>query len=324
MPRRVLLTGITGFAGNHLAARLLELGDEVHGLAHEPAPHPNIERIAADVRIHAGDLTDLAAVRSALAAARPEVVFHLAAQAIPTLASEDPLGAISVNVLGTATLLQAVAAQGGLRLVHASSADVYGDPDRVPVTEDAPLRPRNVYAATKAAAEPLVRELGDRGSNSVTILRPANQIGPRQHPGLAASAFARQIAEAEAGLAEPVIRHGRLDARRDFIDVRDMAEAYALAAGLSHQRSETYNVGSGSAPSVEWILATLVGLARVPVRTEIDPSRVRPGEPAILALDASRFRARTGWAPRIPIERSLADTLDHWRSVVARPVAARP
>ncbi len=243
---------------------------------------------------------------------------HLAGQAIPSLAQRDAGGTIQVNVVGTANVLAALEPFPGTHLVYASSADVYGVPDRVPVSEDAPLRPTNVYAASKAAAEALVREFGDHADRPTVIFRPANTNGPRQHPGLAASAFAKQIAEAEAGLGPAVIKHGRLDAQRDFIDVRDIAAAYVAAIALTPDRTETYNVGTGNPVTIEHVLQTLVGLARIPVRTEVDPERVRAGDPTVLALDASRFSARTGWAPAIPLERSLADLLDHWRSVTAR------
>lgn len=319
MPR-VLLTGITGFVGSHLAERLLQSGDEVHGLAIEEPPYPHLEGIASHIDIHRADLGDAASVRAGVDAARPDVVIHLAGQAIPSLAQRDVAGTIAVNVVGTATVLDAIAAYPGMRLVYASSADVYGDPERIPVDEDAPLRPTNVYAATKAASEALVREFGDRGQNATVILRPVNQNGPRQHPGLAASAFAKQIAEVEAGRTEPVIRHGRLDAARDFLDVRDMAKAYAAALRLEPARTETYNVGTGIAVTIDEVLRILVGLARVPVRTELDPERVRPGDATEMAVDAARFRAATGWAPQIPLERSLADLLDHWRAAVVRQV----
>jgi GDP-4-dehydro-6-deoxy-D-mannose reductase len=314
---RVLLTGITGFVGSHLAERLLADGHEVHGIAFEPPPHAHLSAVASRITIHRADLADAAGLRAAIADAHPEAVIHLAGQAIPSLAQRDASGTVSVNVVGTANLLAALEPLEGTHLVYASSADVYGMPDHIPVSEDAPLRPTNVYAASKAAAEVLVREFGDRGSHPTVILRPANTNGPRQHPGLAASGFAKQIAEAEAGLADPVIRHGRLDAQRDFLDVRDVAAAYVAAIALEPERTETYNVGSGEPITVERILHTLVRLARIPVRTELDPDRVRGGDPSALALDASRFRARTGWAPSIPLERSLADTLDHWRSVTA-------
>lgn len=322
MPRRVLVTGITGFAGSHLAERLLAEGDEVHGIAHEPAPHPHIEAIAGRVRIHAGDVTDAASVRGIVSAVRPDAMFHLAGSAIPTQAAADPRAAIRVNVEGTAAVVAAVDSVGVERLVAASSADVYGAPARLPVDETAPVRPTNVYAATKAAAEAILLA----GPPGIVVLRPANQNGPRQHPDLAASAFAKQIAEAEAGLSEPVLRHGRTDHARDFIDVRDMAEAYVLASRLPPGPPAGFNVGSGAAVPIGEVLRILLSLARVPMRAEPDPARMRQGEPTALALDARRFRQATGWVPRIPLDRSLSDTLAYWREVTARPtsgIAAR-
>ena len=319
MTARVLLTGITGFIGSHLAERLIADGHEVHGIAFEPPPHPNLAAIASKVRIHRADLADPDALRDAVAAAKPDALVHLAGQAIPSLAEKDASATVAVNVVGTANIIAALEPLAGARLIFASSADVYGVPDHAPIREDAPLRPTNVYAESKVAAEALVRAFGDRGGHPAVILRPANTNGPRQHPGLAASGFAKQIAEAEAGQAPAVIRHGRLDSKRDFIDVRDVAAAYVAAIGLTPEKTETYNVGSGEAVSIERILEILVGLARVPVKTELDPERVRAGDATVLALDSSALHARTGWSPRIPLERSLADLLDYWRTAVARP-----
>jgi GDP-4-dehydro-6-deoxy-D-mannose reductase len=322
MPRRVLITGITGFAGSHLAERLVDRRDEVHGIAHEPAPHPNLARIADRVRIHTADVLEPEAVRAIVERVGPELTYHLAGQAVPTLATADPTAAIAINVLGTGTVAAALAQSGPLHLVAASSADVYGIPERIPVDEDGPVRPTNVYAATKVAAEAILRDLGRRGAR-VTILRPSNQIGPRQHARLAASEFAKRIAEAEAGLAEPVVRHGQLDPQREFLDVRDMAAAYEAAGRLEHVGAAIYNVGSGRLTSVGEVLDVLRGLARVPIRTELDPERVRPGVPPALMLDSARFRKRTGWSPAIPLERSLSDTLDFWRETLASEHPAR-
>lgn len=317
---RVLITGITGFAGSHLAEHLVSRGDEVHGLAHEPPPFRNLMAVQDRVRIHEGDITRLEDVQGALAGSRADAVVHLAGIAVPTLAAADPVAAVRVNVLGTATVLTALERHPKTRLVLASSADVYGAPDSVPISEDAPVRPANVYAATKVAAEALTRELAARHGAPIVILRPANQNGPRQHPGLAASAFAKQVAEAEAGLIEPVVRHGRLDAERDFLDVRDMARAYAAALGIGE--SGTFNVGTGRAVAIAEILDTLLAFARVPVRAELDPSRVRGGEPTRIALDATRFRQKTDWSPRIALADSLRDTLDFWRSAIRRKEGA--
>jgi GDP-4-dehydro-6-deoxy-D-mannose reductase len=311
---RVLITGITGFAGSHLAEHLVSRGDEVHGLAHERPPFRNLAAVQDRVRIHEGDITRLEDVQGALAGSRADAVVHLAGMAVPTLAAADPIAAVKINVLGTATVLTALEEHPRTRLVLASSADVYGAPDRVPVNEDAPMRPTNVYAATKVAAEALTRDAAARHAAPIVILRPANQNGPRQHPGLAASAFAKQIAEAEAGLAEPVVRHGRLDAERDFLDVRDMARAYAAALGLAE--GGTFNVGTEQAVAIAEILETLIALARIPVRAELDPTRVRGGDPTRIALDTTRFRQKTDWSPRIALADSLRDTLEHWRSSI--------
>jgi len=316
MPR-VLITGITGFAGSHLAELLVGRGDEVHGIAHEPAPFQHLARIRDQVTVHRADVLDGADVAEAFTQARPELVYHLAGQAVPTLATADPAVAVAVNVIGTANVVRA-ATRAGARVVAASSADVYGVPERVPCAEDAPLHPTNVYSATKVAAETVLRAAGDI---SVTILRPCNQVGPRQHARLAASEFAKRIAEAEAGIAEPVLRHGQLDARREFVDVRDMARAYAAAADLTE--GGTYNVGSGRAVAVGDLLEILLGLARVPIRAELDPARVRSGVPAVLLLDSTRFRERTGWSPGVPLEESLSDTLAFWREQLRSGAASR-
>ena len=322
MPRSVLITGITGFAGSHLAERLVTSGVDVHGLAFVDPPYANLAAVADRVRIHRGDINDRDAVGAALREANAEAVVHLAGQAVPALAAQDPVGAMRINVLGTATLLHALGDHPHARLVVASSADVYGSDARPPIDENAPVEPANVYAATKVASEALVREFAADRRAAVTILRPVNQIGPRQHPGLAASAFAKQIAEAEASAGTAVVRHGSLDARRDFLDVRDMAEAYALASDLEHEGAAVFNVGTGRPVAIKELLDVLIDLARVPIHAELDPARVRATGTAVLSLDATRFRERTGWLPRTPLRTSLADTLEYWRARIVHGVTA--
>lgn len=313
MPSRVLITGITGFSGSHLAERLVAGGDIVHGFAFEEPPYRNLAAVADTVRMSRGDITRVEDLRAAIAAASPDVVVHLAGQAIPTEAARDPVAAVRVNVLGSAAVIASVDERPGTALVIASSADVYGATDRSLVNEDAPVHPANTYAATKVAVEALARELGDRRQRAVIILRPTNQIGPRQHPGLAASAFAKQVAEAEAKQREPIIKHGSLEAKRDFLDVRDMAEAYARAMTIRTPGTHLFNVGTGRAVAIDEILSDLLSLARIPVRAELDPELVRTGVPLTLTLDSTRFRTATGWAPRIDLRTSLRDLLDYWR-----------
>ncbi|HET8569415.1 MAG TPA: NAD-dependent epimerase/dehydratase family protein [Candidatus Limnocylindria bacterium] len=316
MPR-VLITGITGFAGSHLAERALARGHDVAGFALDPPPYRNLAAVADRVRMSRGDVADAAAVRATILAFRPDVVLHLAGQAVPSLAARDVGAAVRANVEGTAGVVAALAGQPGVTLVVASSAEVYGASAGGALREDAPLRPPNVYAATKVAAETVARS---RADGVTVVLRPANQVGPRLHPMLVASAFARQVAAAEAGIGPATIRHGRLDARREFTDVRDMADAYLAAAGL--RESGTYNVSSEQVVPIARVLEILTGFARVPVRTELDPERLRAGDPEVFRLDASAFRARTGWAPHVPLERSLSDLLDWWREEIRREVPA--
>jgi GDP-4-dehydro-6-deoxy-D-mannose reductase len=315
VPPRVLITGITGFAGSHLAERLVADGAAVHGFAFEAPPYPNLAAVAREVQVHRGDITSADEVRASLRASDPDVVIHLAGLAVPTQAARDPAAAVRVNVLGTAALVSALDGMDA-RLVVASSAEVYGAPASALVDEDAVALPANPYAATKFAAEALAAERGRSGDWTVVILRPTNQIGPRQHPELAASAFAKQIAEAEAGRGDAVVRHGSLDARRDFLDVRDMAGAYARAGEITELGTHVFNIGTGRAVAIGGILKTLSALARVTIRTEVDPERVRAGTATSFALDASRFRAFTGWEPKIPLETSLRDLLDYWRARV--------
>lgn len=314
---RVLLTGISGFAGSHLAEALLREGAEVHGLVHEGPPYPNLRAIERDLSLHPADLLDVEATRRAARDARPQIVFHLAAQPVPSQSWRDPRATFELNVLGTLDLLEALRELGSTPLlVLASSAEVYAPQESdAPLREDHPIGPDNPYAASKVAQETLVDQYARAGMVKAVILRAANQLGPRLHPELVASAFARQIVNAEGG-GERVVRVGNLSARRDFLDVRDMAHAYVLAAARA-EHNRMYNVGTGSAVPIRTILDLLVAESRVPVEVREDPARRRPDDRPALALDATAFRERTGWEPAIPLRRSVRDTLEHWRLAAA-------
>ena len=319
----MLVTGISGFAGSHLAEALVREGAAVHGIVHEPAPHPNLRAIEGDLALHSADLLDVDATRRAVREARPAIVFHLAARPVPAQSWRDPRATFEVNVLGTVDLLEALRDLGSVPLlVLASSADVYApDPSEAPIREDHALGPDNPYAASKVAQETLVDQYARAGAIQAVILRAANQLGPRLHADLVASAFARQVAQAEAG-GERVVRVGNLSSRRDFVDVRDMARAYLLAADRG-ALGRLYNVGTGTAVPVRTLLDLLVTESRVPLEVREDPARRRPDDRPALALDATAFRERTGWAPTIPLQRSVRDTLDHWRVVLAETVHTR-
>lgn len=304
---RCLITGATGFVGRHLAAALLPAGHEVHGLARRPAD--------LAIPLHVADLADAAATEAAIRAVRPEWVFHLAGYASPGASFKDPPAAWAGNLAASQGLYTAIH-QSGLqpRVLHVSSGMVYGDlPDGVPAfTEDAPLRPASPYAASKAAAEMLAYQLTRNPGLDIVRVRPFNHLGPGQPPDYAAASFARQIAAAERGDGPPVIVTGNLSPQRDLTDVRDMVRAYVRLIEVG-RTGEVYNAASGQVYRIRNMLHRLTKLARVSVTVDERGDPTRAGDVTVVAADASRLRAATGWTPEYTLDRTLADMLDEWR-----------
>ncbi len=309
---RIVVTGAGGFVGRFLVPRLLDEGHEVFGLS----PDETAPRGARALR---GDVRDAHVVERHLESVSPDAVVHLAAVAFVPEAQRRPLLAGEVNAQGTLVLLHAVerCAPRAVVLV-VSSAEVYGpvrDPSRMPLAEDEPMRPASVYGASKAAAEHYARAFAARGLD-VRVLRPFNHVGPGQDPNYVVASFARQVARIEAGLDAPPLRHGNLDAVRDFTDVRDVVAAYAAALCAPHGRlvpGEPYNVCSGRGVRVGEVLEGLLRLARKPVATETDPSRLRAVEVPVFVGSPRRLREALAWEAKIPLERTLADVLDDAR-----------
>lgn len=320
MTVRALVTGISGFAGSHLADRLLAGGDvEVHGVAHVGHDSPNLARLRDRVTLHAADLTSRAAARRALEAARPDWVFHLAARASVAGAWRDPERTLVDNVTMQLHVLQAlVELELGARVLVVGSSDEYGlvTAGELPITEDCPLRPVNPYAVSKVAQDYLGYQYHLGRGLDVVRVRPFNHIGPRQGTGFVVPDLASQVARIEAGLAPPVLRVGNLSARRDFTDVRDIVRAYRLALERGRPGC-VYNIGSQRSWAIAEVLDALLGLARVSVRVEQDPARMRPSDVPEVVCDCRRFHRDTGWQPEYTVEASLADVLDDWRARVA-------
>ncbi|HOC41389.1 MAG TPA: GDP-mannose 4,6-dehydratase [Thermoanaerobaculales bacterium] len=313
---RALITGVTGFVGPYLAAELVgEPGAELFGMALDASAAKANGALPAGLETLEGDITDDGSIRTVLEAARPQVVFHLAGASSGAAAWHRPAECLEVNALGTLRLLEGVRRLGlDATTVVASSGEVYGsaDDEAHPLTEESPLRPLSPYAASKASQDLVAAQYPRAYGMRVIRLRLFNHTGPRHPEQFVASSFARQIARIERGLQEPVIRVGNLDARRDFVDVRDVARAYRLAARRD-LRGEVFNVCSGRAVSIRQVLDLLRGLARCEVTVRTDPERMRPADIPLLIGDPRRFREATGWAPTIPIERTLADLLEWWR-----------
>jgi GDP-4-dehydro-6-deoxy-D-mannose reductase len=322
---RVLVTGVSGFVGGHLAEHLIESGDLVVGLSASGRWPAELAHLARQVRIERCDLAaiDGADLADLIGRKQPEVIYHLAAQANPQASVADPRGTWALNLGGALNLLEAVKASGQApRVVLVGSGVCYGNPapEHLPVTESCPLRPNNPYAASKAAADLLgVQHFLTHGTD-VVMVRPFNHAGPRQSPTYVLSGLARQVAEVEAR-RKARVEVGNLDVVRDFTDVRDVVRGYRLLAerGVA---GEIYNLGSGQGVKLADALDTLTAQAQAPIDVSVDPARVRPVDQPLLVADATKLRRATGWAPWFSIARTLADMLQYWREAIPREVQA--
>ncbi len=317
---RVLITGISGFVGLHLSEHLLAAhpGIELFGLRRWRSETPAGAAPGAGVRILEGDLLDAPSILRVLHASRPDVIFHLAASSSVASSWDTPAEMLQVNVLGTLHLLEAVRQMDlDSPVVLACSAESYGlvREDELPIREEQPFRPVSPYAVSKAAVDLLGFQYYQTFRLRTVRLRFFNHCGPRQSARFVISSLARQIAEIEAGLRPARIQVGNLGVRRDFVDVRDAARAYWLAAERG-EPGEAYNVASGRARSIREILDHMLSLSDAVVEVEFDASRLRPSELEVLVGDSTRFHAATGWAPEIPLERTVADTLEYWRAAL--------
>jgi GDP-4-dehydro-6-deoxy-D-mannose reductase len=311
-----LVTGATGFAGGHLLDRLADRAPVVAWYrpgGRPPDPHRHIDWRPVD-------LLDGPEVERAIQEAAPTRVFHVAGAPLVASSFDSVLPHLRTNVLGTHHLLDAIRRSlRPCRVLVVSSSQVYQDSDD-PLDENAPLVPATPYGLSKLAEDRLAdRAWRDDGAD-VVIARPFNHAGPRQAPAFVVSSFARQIARIEEGLAPPELRVGNLEARRDMTDVRDVVVAYdLLMAGAPPGRP--FNICSGRAWKVADLLDELLHAARVPIRVVEDEDLLRPVDVAVVQGDASRIRHELGWAPRVPVEQMLSDTLEWWRAEVRR---ARP
>ena len=293
---RAFVTGGSGFAGSHLL-------DLLPG-----ATAPSREEL---------DLFDGDSVRAAVRESAPDTVWHLAALASVGRSWEVPVETIADNVAMTVNLLEAVRTEAPeATVVLISSGEIYGPPDRLPVDEEAPLRPQNPYAVSKAACDLLGGQYADAIGLHVVRVRPFNHTGPGQTDDYVVGTLTRQVAEAEAaGHEEALVRTGNPDSARDFSDVRDVVRAYVAAATLD---SGVYNVASGKAVSVHDLIELVRAAAHIPVRHEVDPARVRAHDVPEVRGSAERLRDATGWRQEIPLDQTIADALEAWRRKLRR------
>ena len=304
----VLVTGAAGFAGGHLVDFLARDRHDVVGW-HRPGgtPPPDIPC----TRWQAVDVLDRAAVRRALAEISPSFVYHCAGAAHVGRSWESVEPTFAVNVRGTHHVIEGLRDAGiAATMLIPSSAMVYGASSQ-PLAEDDALAPASPYALSKLAQEMLAA--GNQDRPPIVVARAFNHVGPRQDPFFAASGFARRIADIEAGRWAPELSVGNLDARRDLTDVRDTVRAYRLIAERG-ARGRVYNVCSGRALAVRELVDMMLRRARVAIAIKVDPARLRPSDVPLVVGDPRRVRDELGWQPEIPIEQTIDDLLEYWRT----------
>jgi len=309
------VTGICGFAGSHLAAHLLDVGETVAGTFLETADQANLGSLRKQIRLLQGDIRDTKRMRSLLRRTKPDIIYHLAAQASAALSFHQPVLTADINVTGTASLLEAMRQEcPESRLLFLSSADVYGlvRPRDVPLKETQPPAPRNPYAASKLAGEELCRQHMRSYGLQIVIVRCFNHTGPRQAPGFVVPDFAMQIARLERSRGKREMKVGNLEAQRDISDVRDIVRGHRLLARKG-KPGEVYHLASGKVYRIRAVLDMMLQLADVPIAVANDPRRQRPSDLPILAGSIAKTKRATGWRPTIPLTDTLARTLDYWR-----------
>jgi GDP-4-dehydro-6-deoxy-D-mannose reductase len=314
---RVLITGITGFAGSHLADYILDnVSDvEVYGLVRWRSRMENIQHLLDRVHLLEADLKDMVSLKKALTESAPDRIFHLAAQSFVPTSWLCPAETFAINSIGQVNLFESALALGlSPRIQIAGSSEEYGlvFPDEVPMKETNPLRPLSPYAVSKVAQDFLGYQYFRSYGLPIVRTRGFNHTGPRRGEVFICSNFARQIVEIEKKKRDPVIHVGNLEAKRDFTDVRDTVRGYWLSLEKG-EPGEVYNIGTGTAYTGQQVLDMLLAESPAEVRIEVDPDRLRPSDVEILLSDSSKFRQATGWEPEIPFERSLKDLLEYWR-----------
>lgn len=318
--KKALITGITGFAGSHLAELLLKEGIEVWGTTRPRSQAENLDSIKNNLHLEDADLLDSHSLSSIVSKIKPDYIFHLAAQSFVQSSWASPANTMELNIVGSVHLFEAVRrAQLNSVIQIACSSEEYGlvYENELPIKETNPLRPQSPYAVSKVAMDYLGYQYFMSYGMKIIRTRGFNHTGPRRGEVFATSNFAKQVAEIEKGKKEPILEVGNLDAQRDWTDVRDIVRGYLLSVQKG-EYGEVYNICTEKAVKVGDMLDMLISMSTVKHKIKIveDKSRMRPSDVPVLLGDCSKFRKATGWKPEIPFEKTMEDLLNYWRERV--------
>lgn len=316
---KILITGVSGFVGSHLAEHLLTQGKhEIFGSIKWRSDRKNILHIQDKLKLCECDIRDAFAMNTLISDIKPDWIFHLAAQSYVPFSWRAPQETLTTNIIGEVNLFEAVRQAGIDPLIHiAGSSEEYGMvySEEIPIKESNPLRPLSPYGVSKVAQDLLGFQYFKSYGLKIVRTRAFNHTGPRRGVVFATSNFAKQIIEIKEGKRKPVMYVGNLEAVRDFLDVRDVARAYALALEKGTP-GEVYVIASGKGTKIKEMLEKLIAIAQIEVEIRKDPERLRPSDVELLIGSSEKFQKATGWKPEIPFDKTLKDLLDFWQQQI--------
>jgi GDP-mannose 4,6-dehydratase len=319
---RILITGITGFVGSHLAEYIINRNErhDIFGLCRWRSPRENLSNVYDKVTLIEADLCDMGALIRHLEAVKPNIIFHLAAQSYVLTSFNSSIQTLWSNVIGTANLLEAVRINRIDPVIHiCSSSEVYGQVSEadVPIKENCQLKPASPYAVSKVGEDMLGLQYWLSYQIKTIRTRMFTHTGPRRGDVFALSFFAKQIAAAEQGLKEPVIHVGNLKSVRTFCDVRDAVRAYWILVNQC-KPGEVYNIGGNRTMTIGDALNSLLSFSSMNFEIRVDHKLLRPSDVTLQIPCTNKFRDETGWTPEIPLEKTLEDMLNYWRDELSR------
>lgn len=326
--KKVLITGITGMVGSHLADYLIENTNwDIYGMIRWRSPLDNIEQLVPKINqkdrvfLLYGDLRDPQSLHDVVKNSIPDYVFHLAAQSYPKTSFESPLDTYETNIQGTSSLLEALKIHSNKAKIHVcASSEVFGrvPKDKLPIDEECSFHPASPYAISKVGTDLVGRFYAEAYQMSIMTTRMFTHTGPRRGDVFAESTFAKQIALIESGFIPPILKTGNLDSLRTFADVRDAVRAYHMLLTVNPIPGEYYNIGGTYTCSVKDMLNTLLDMSNMKdqISIETDPERLRPIDADLQVPDTSKFTKHTGWKPEISFEDTMRDLLEYWRKKV--------